>query len=302
MSDIVVAASGNDSHEYFTSRHRSNGWVRGDYTYRGTITVTGEALIGPAVDARVPKVSVTLCSSTKVTVEQCNARLERKNQDGSWNVVTGMQCTGQNSNNLSVVTPISKIYKLVYGDFYRVVFMNVRARFEPSGAAEHGSRCFVEKQSYSYGNPVSGGVLELSTLSGQTERLAAYGQHETTFLMPVTAVDKTYIEYPTMTRLSVAPDGSARGQVVTVVGRNAQVKFTLREAYGNNNLGQYWIPTAASGSKIKPQLIKRTDHNVSMPVKGSHVTFIIHRDLYLQDDTTAAMWTFTPRYIDVTVK
>ncbi|ELO90537.1 hypothetical protein SEEE2625_11269 [Salmonella enterica subsp. enterica serovar Enteritidis str. 81-2625] len=50
----------------------------GDYTYRGTITVTGEALIGPAVDARVPKVSVTLCSSTKVTVEQCNARLERK--------------------------------------------------------------------------------------------------------------------------------------------------------------------------------------------------------------------------------
>ncbi|EBF0317480.1 hypothetical protein DB988_23940, partial [Salmonella enterica] len=188
----------------------------GDYTYRGTITVTGEALIGPAVDARVPKVSVTLCSSTKVTVEQCNARLERKNQDGSWNVVTGMQCTGQNSNNLSVVTPISKIYKLVYGDFYRVVFMNVRARFEPSGAAEHGSRCFVEKQSYSYGNPVSGGVLELSTLSGQTERLAAYGQHETTFLMPVTAVDKTYIEYPTMTRLSVAPDGSARGQVVTV--------------------------------------------------------------------------------------
>lgn len=229
----------------------------GDYTYRGTITVTGEALIGPAVDARVPKVSVTLCSSTKVTVEQCNARLERKNQDGSWNVVTGMQCTGQNSNNLSVVTPISKIYKLVYGDFYRVVFMNVRARFEPSGAAEHGSRCFVEKQSYSYGNPVSGGVLELSTLSGQTERLAAYGQHETTFLMPVTAVDKTYIEYPTMTRLSVAPDGSARGQVVTVVGRNAQVKFTLREAYGNNNLGQYWIPTAASGSKIKPQLIKK---------------------------------------------
>lgn len=229
----------------------------GDYTYRGTITVTGEALIGPVVDARVPKVSVTLCSSTKVTVEQCNARLERKNQDGSWNVVTGMQCTGQNSNNLSVVTPISKIYKLVYGDFYRVVFMNVRARFEPSGAAEHGSRCFVEKQSYSYGNPVSGGVLELSTLSGQTERLAAYGQHETTFLMPVTAVDKTYIEYPTMTRLSVAPDGSARGQVVTVVGRNAQVKFTLREAYGNNNLGQYWIPTAASGSKIKPQLIKK---------------------------------------------
>lgn len=229
----------------------------GDYTYRGTITVTGEALIGPAVDARVPKVSVTLCSSTKVTVEQCNARLERKNQDGSWNVVIGMQCTGQNSNNLSVVTPISKIYKLVYGDFYRVVFMNVRARFEPSGAAEHGSRCFVEKQSYSYGNPVSGGVLELSTLSGQTERLAAYGQHETTFLMPVTAVDKTYIEYPTMTRLSVAPDGSARGQVVTVVGRNAQVKFTLREAYGNNNLGQYWIPTAASGSKIKPQLIKK---------------------------------------------
>lgn len=108
MSDIVVAASGNDSHEYFTSRHRSNGWVRGDYTYRGTITVTGEALIGPAVDARVPKVSVTLCSSTKVTVEQCNARLERKNQDGSWNVVTGMQCTGQNSNNLSVVTPSQK--------------------------------------------------------------------------------------------------------------------------------------------------------------------------------------------------
>nr|AQT23912.1 hypothetical protein [Salmonella enterica subsp. enterica serovar Enteritidis] len=37
-------------------------------------------------------------------------------------------------------------------------------------------------------------------------------------------------------------------------------------------------------------------------MKGSHVTFIIHRDLYLQDDTTAAMWTFTPRYIDVTVK
>ncbi|ELN55096.1 hypothetical protein SEEEL909_19481, partial [Salmonella enterica subsp. enterica serovar Enteritidis str. SL909] len=63
----------------------------------------------------------------------------------------------------------------------------------------------------------------------------------------------------------------------------------------------YWIPTAASGSKLTA-VDKRTDHNVSMPVKGSHVTFIIHRDLYLQDDTTAAMWTFTPRYIDVTVK
>ncbi|HCC1048328.1 TPA: hypothetical protein M4Q82_004137 [Salmonella enterica subsp. enterica serovar Paratyphi C] len=229
----------------------------GDYTYRGTITVTGEALIGPVVDVRVPKAGVTLCSPTRVTVEQCNARLEHKNQDGSWNVVTGMQCIGQGSNYLSVVTPISKIYKLVYGDFYRVVFDDVRGRFEPSGAVEHSSRCMIDKNSITWGNPVSGGVLELSTSSGQTERLAIYGQPETTFLMPVTAVDKTYIEYPAMTRLSVAPDGSARGQVVTVVGRNAQVKFTLREAYGNNNLNQYWIPTAASGNKIKPQLIKK---------------------------------------------
>ncbi|EAW5231989.1 TPA: hypothetical protein M4R09_001762 [Salmonella enterica subsp. enterica serovar Paratyphi C] len=229
----------------------------GDYTYRGTITVTGEALIGPVVDVRVPKAGVTLCSPTRVTVEQCNARLEHKNQDGSWNVVTGMQCIGQGSNYLSVVTPISKIYKLVYGDFYRVVFDDVRGRFEPSGAVEHSSRCMIDKNSITWGNPVSGGVLELSTSSGQTERLAIYGQPETTFLMPVTAVDKTYIEYPAMTRLSVAPDGSVRGQVVTVVGRNAQVKFTLREAYGNNNLNQYWIPTAASGNKIKPQLIKK---------------------------------------------
>ncbi|HCC1347693.1 TPA: hypothetical protein M4R14_003271, partial [Salmonella enterica subsp. enterica serovar Paratyphi C] len=181
----------------------------GDYTYRGTITVTGEALIGPVVDVRVPKAGVTLCSPTRVTVEQCNARLEHKNQDGSWNVVTGMQCIGQGSNYLSVVTPISKIYKLVYGDFYRVVFDDVRGRFEPSGAVEHSSRCMIDKNSITWGNPVSGGVLELSTSSGQTERLAIYGQPETTFLMPVTAVDKTYIEYPAMTRLSVAPDGSA---------------------------------------------------------------------------------------------
>ncbi|HGG4319043.1 hypothetical protein [Salmonella enterica] len=227
----------------------------GDYTYSGTVTATGETIIGPVVESvkgRFPTTAIGADCPVAFKVEQCKGTLYHKNKDGSWRVESSLTC--DYSQGVVTLRPASQIYFTpVYGDTYRMVFEDVRVKYDsrPTGVF-HNSRCMFSQFARTGGTPTSGGGLEFRSSSGYVERIPAYeGGTHTILMPPTTAVNKTYLEYPTLLQLRAAPDGSARGQAVTVVGRNAQAQFSVYGTTGNHNSGSSSVPG------VKPQLIKK---------------------------------------------